>query len=292
MPGQPGLPLRPGVEEPRTRRSEEASLRPHEPKHLGTKDLMETVLSRPNLQQALKRVRQNKGSAGVDGMQVNALPTYLKTEWPRIAAQLREGSYAPKPVRQHAIPKGNGEMRMLGIPTVLDRFIQQAVLQVLQPLFDPEFSNSSYGFRPGRSAQQAVAAAKRFVEAGRTWVVDVDLERFFDRVNHDVLMSKLEARIADTRVLRLIRSYLAAGMLANGVVIERHEGTPQGGPLSPLLANVLLDEVDKELESRGHRFAQYAGNDHRKARDSDHDERGVTRARIAAVSLHSTDGRS
>ena len=258
MTGQLELALEPRGEVPTARRSGEASSRTHAPRPLGTKDLMETVLSRPNLLQALKRVRQNKGSAGVDGMQVNELPAYLKTEWPRIAAELRAGSYVPKPVRRHEIPKGNGEMRMLGIPTALDRFIQQAVLQVLQPLFDPEFSNSSYGFRPGRSALQAIAAARRLVEDGRTWVVDVDLEKFFDRVNHDVLMGKLEARIADRRLHRLIRSYLAAGVMADGVVTERHEGTPQGGPLSPLLANVLLDEVDKELENRGHRFVRYA----------------------------------
>jgi RNA-directed DNA polymerase len=183
---------------------------------------------------------------------------FLRDHWPGIREQLLAGRYQPSAVRQHQIPKADGRMRTLGIPTVLDRFIQQAVLQALQPRFDPTFSESSYGFRPGRRAHDAVCQAQRYVQSGRRWVVDVDLAQFFDRVNHDVLMGKLGRRITDRRVLVLIRRYLEAGMMANGVVQERSEGTPQGGPLSPLLANVLLDEVDKELERRGHRFARYA----------------------------------
>jgi RNA-directed DNA polymerase len=224
----------------------------------GPDDLMEQVVERSNLARALKRVRQNQGSAGVDGMTVDELGSYLRDVWPRIREELLTGRYQPSVVRQHAIPKSDGRMRTLGIPTVLDRFIQQAILQVLQPQFDPTFSESSYGFRPGRRAHDAVCQAQRSVQSGRRWVVDVDLAAFFDRVNHDVLMGKLNHRITDRRVLALIRRYLEAGMMANGVVHDRYEGTPQGGPLSPLLANVLLDEVDKELERRGHRFVRYA----------------------------------
>jgi group II intron reverse transcriptase/maturase len=219
---------------------------------------MERVLSRPNLKAALKRVRKNKGSPGHDGMTVEELSQYLREHWPRLREQLLAGTYRPSPVKRQQIPKSGGGMRELGIPTVLDRFIQQALLQVLQPVFDASFSEHSYGFRPGRSAHAAVLAAQRHVQAGRRVVVDVDLEKFFDRVNHDVLMSRLAKRIQDRRVLRLIRRYLEAGVMANGVVVERQEGTPQGGPLSPLLANVLLDEVDKELERRGHAFVRYA----------------------------------
>src|SRR5438094_5540430 len=227
----------------------------------GTDDpmnLMDRIVERRNLARALKRVRQNQGSAGSDGMTVGELGPYLQQHWERVREELLTGRYQPSAVRQHAIPKGDGRMRTLGIPTVLDRFIQQAVLQVLQPQFDPTFSESSYGFRPGRRAHDAVCQAQRYVQSGRRWVVDVDLEQFFDRVNHDVLMGKLSQRITDRRVLVLIRRYLAAGIMAHGVVQERYEGTPQGGPLSPLLANVLLDEVDKELERRGHRFVRYA----------------------------------
>ena len=220
--------------------------------------LMEAVVERANAIAALKRVRQNQGSPGIDGMTVDELPVYLATEWEAIRAQLLAGTYQPQPVRRHEIPKRGGGVRQLGIPTVLDRFIQQCLLQVLQPRFDPTFSRHSYGFRPGRRAHEAVCAAQRFIQAGRRWVADVDLEKFFDRVNHDVLMGRLAKRIADSRVLRLIRRYLEAGIMANGVVMERYEGTPQGGPLSPLLANVLLDEVDKELEKRGLAFARYA----------------------------------
>ena len=191
-------------------------------------------------------------------MTVEALPGHLRVHWLRLREELLAGRYQPQPVRRVTIPKPGGGERELGIPTVLDRFIQQALLQVLQPPFDPTFSDASYGFRPGRSAHDAVLRAQAYVQEGRSFVVDIDLEKFFDRVNHDILMGRLAKRIADTRVLRLIRRYLNAGMLANGVVIEREEGTPQGGPLSPLLANILLDEVDKELERRGHAFVRYA----------------------------------
>jgi group II intron reverse transcriptase/maturase len=225
---------------------------------LGASDLLERVLARPNLQAALKRVRQNKGSPGIDGMTVGELPDYLREHWPMLRERLLASRYQPQPVRRHLIPKSGGGVRELGIPTVLDRFIQQALLQVLQPLIDPSFSRHSYGFRPGRRAHDAIIAAQRYIQGGRRWVVDVDLEKFFDRVNHDVLMGRLAARIADRRVLGLIRRYLEAGMMAHGVVLERHAGTPQGGPLSPLLANVLLDEVDQELERRGHAFVRYA----------------------------------
>jgi group II intron reverse transcriptase/maturase len=191
-------------------------------------------------------------------MTVEELPGHLRVNWLRLREELLAGRYRPQPVKRVAIPKPGGGERELGIPTVLDRFIQQALLQVLQPLFDPTFSDASYGFRPGRSAHEAVLRAQAYVQEGRGVVVDIDLEKFFDRVNHDMLMGRLAKRMADTRVLRLIRRYLEAGVLADGVVIERHEGTPQGGPLSPLLANVLLDEVDKELERRGHAFVRYA----------------------------------
>jgi len=219
---------------------------------------MERVVERPNLKAALKRVRKNKGSPGIDGMKTEDLLPYLWRNWDVIRGQLLAGTYQPSPVKRQQIPKSGGGMRELGIPTVLDRFIQQALLQVLQPEFDASFSKHSYGFRPKRSAHDAVRAAKRYVEEGRHIVVDVDLEKFFDRVNHDVLMGKLAKRIRDRRVLGLIRRYLEAGVMAEGVVMERPEGTPQGGPLSPLLANVLLDEVDKELEGRGHTFVRYA----------------------------------
>jgi RNA-directed DNA polymerase len=224
----------------------------------GADDLLAQALARGNLLAAWKRVKANKGSAGVDRRTVQDTGEYLKVAWPAIKVQLLDGAYRPEPVRRVGIPKPGGGVRELGIPTVVDRLIQQALLQVLQPLIDPTFSAHSYGFRPGRSAHGAVLAAQAHVQAGRHWVVDVDLEKFFDRVNHDILMERLARRIADKRVLALIRLYLQAGILANGVSIERHEGTPQGGPLSPLLANVLLDEVDRELERRGHCFVRYA----------------------------------
>jgi group II intron reverse transcriptase/maturase len=219
---------------------------------------MERVVEGRNAKAAWKRVKQNKGSPGVDGMTIDAMGEQLKGDWPAIREQLLEGSYQPSAVRRVEIPKSGGGVRMLGIPTVLDRLVQQCILQVLQPMLDPTFSEHSYGFRPGRNAHQAVCAAQRCIQAGNRTVVDVDLEKFFDRVNHDVLMGRLEKRIGDKRLLLLIRRFLTAGMMADGVVMERHEGTPQGGPLSPLLANVLLDEVDQELESRGLSFVRYA----------------------------------
>ena len=221
-------------------------------------DLMDQVVNRENLIRALKRVRANKGSPGIDGMTVDDLTGYLCEQWPRIREELLRGDYRPQPVREVSIPKPGGGTRHLGIPTVMDRFIQQAILQVLDPIFDPTFSASSYDFRPHRRAHQAVTQAKRYVAEGYEWVVDMDLEKFFDRVNHDILMGRLAKRIGDTRVLRVICRYLQAGIMVNGVVQERWEGTPQGGPLSPLLSNILLDELDKELERRGHRFCRYA----------------------------------
>ena len=207
---------------------------------------------------AYSRVVRNKGAPGVDDMPVTALKGYLQEHWPRIKEELLTGNYTPQPVRKVEIPKPGGGMRMLGIPTVLDRLIQQAVNQELRPLFDPDFSEHSYGFRPGKSAQQAVKAARQHVENGRRWVVDIDLEKFFDRVNHDILMSLVKRKVKDRQVLKLIDSYLKAGMFEGGVTSPRLEGTPQGGPLSPLLSNILLDELDKELESRGHTFCRYA----------------------------------
>jgi RNA-directed DNA polymerase len=245
-------------EAPRVERSDEAIAAAQGDERSGIGGRMEKVVERDNLLAALKRVRENKGSPGIDGMGVNELPAYLRENWERIRAELLEGSYQPTAVRRQEIPKSGGGVRQLGIPTVLDRFIQQAILQVLQPIFDPTFSEHSYGFRPGRRAQDAVCQAQRYVQSGRRWVVDVDLEKFFDRVNHDVLMARLAKRVEDKRLLRVIRRYLEAGIMADGVVVERHEGTPQGGPLSPLLANVLLDEVDRMLEQSGHRFVRYA----------------------------------
>jgi len=252
------LPLECRGEAPTGRRSGEASTAANGNERPGTDRLMEEVVQRGNAKAALKRVRQNKGSPGVDGMTVDELPEYLAEHWEEIREQLVAGTYQPKPVKRQEIPKSGGGVRELGIPTTLDRFVQQAILQVLQPRFDPTFSEHSYGFRPGRRAHDAVCEAQRYIQEGRRVVVDVDLEKFFDRVNHDVLMGKLAGRIADKRMLGLIRRYLEAGIMANGVVVERYEGTPQGGPLSPLLANVLLDEVDKELEKRGHAFVRYA----------------------------------
>lgn len=252
------LPLESRGEAPRAQRSGESGTAKKETGRSGTTALMERVVWRGNVKAALKRVRQNKGSPGVDGMTVEELPKYLVENWETHRAELLAGTYQPKPVLQKEIPKSGGGMRKLGIPTALDRLIQQCILQVLQPMFDPTFSEHSYGFRPGRSAHQAVREAQHYIQAGKRVVVDVDLEKFFDRVNHDVLMGKLAKRITDKRMLRLIRRYLEAGIMVNGVVMERYEGTPQGGPLSPLLANILLDEVDKELEKRGLSFVRYA----------------------------------
>jgi RNA-directed DNA polymerase len=257
-PTQLGLPLDTRSEAPRDQRSGEASTLANGEERLGSDQLMEPMVARGNVRAALARVRENRGGPGIDGMTVEELPQYLMEHWQEVREQLLAGTYQPKPVRRQEIPKRDGGVRELGIPCVLDRLIQQAILQVLQPRFDPSFSEHSYGFRPGRSAHDAVKAAQRYVQEGRHWVVDVDLEKFFDRVNHDVLMGRLARRISDTRLLRLIRRYLNAGLMAEGVVVERLEGTPQGGPLSPLLANLLLDEVDKELERRGHAFVRYA----------------------------------
>ena len=234
--------------------------------------LLKEVLRRENLLEALKRVRSNRGAPGVDGMTVEALSPYLKGEWPRIREELLGGTYVPSPVRQVTIPKPDGKgVRTLGIPTVLDRFIQQAVLQGITPVFDPHFSGSSFGFRPGRGCHDAVRAAQGHVEAGYRFVVDIDLEKFFDRVNHDVLMARVARRVGDKRLLRLIRRYLEAGIMIEGVVSPREEGTPQGGPLSPLLSNILLDDLDKELERRGHRFCRYADDcaPRRRGREAD-----------------------
>jgi len=220
--------------------------------------LLEAALTRENLKQAFKRVRANKGAAGVDGLDIDQTSRHLVTVWPAIREQLLKGTYRPSPVRQVTIPKPDGGERELGIPTVTDRLIQQALLQVLQPVLDPTFSEHSYGFRPGRRAHDAVLAAQSYVQSGRRIVVDVDLEKFFDRVNHDILIDRLQKRIDDAGVIRLVRAYLNSGIMDGGVVQQRDQGTPQGGPLSPLLANVLLDEVDKELERRGHCFARYA----------------------------------
>lgn len=220
--------------------------------------LLEQVLDRENLLQALKRVKANGGAPGVDGLTVNELSEHLKEHWPSIRAALYAGTYKPSPVRRVEIPKPGGGERLLGIPTVLDRLIQQALAQVLGRLFDPSFSEHSYGFRPRRNAQQAVQAAQGFLKAGKRWVVDLDLTRFFDRVNHDKLMARVARKVKDKRVLKLIRRYLNSGVLENGVCVRTDEGTPQGGPLSPLLANILLDDLDKELEERGHSFCRYA----------------------------------
>ncbi|MED3713061.1 group II intron reverse transcriptase/maturase, partial [Neobacillus thermocopriae] len=216
--------------------------------------LMELILSRENLIAAFKRVVQNKGSHGVDGMSVKDLRRHLYENWDSIQQSLREGTYKPSPVRRVEIPKPNGGVRLLGIPTVTDRFIQQAIAQVLTKIFDPTFSNHSYGFRPGRKGHDAVREAKGYIKEGYRWVVDIDLEKFFDKVNHDKLMGILAKTIKDRILLKLIRRYLQSGVMINGVVMETDMGTPQGGPLSPLLSNIMLHELDKELEKRGHKF--------------------------------------
>jgi RNA-directed DNA polymerase len=223
-----------------------------------TEPTMEAVCNRENLWKALKRVQANKGSPGIDGMTVAKLPGYLEKHWLALRDQLLQGTYQPQPVKRVEIPKPDGGMRKLGIPTVLDRFIQQAVMQVLQGQWDPTFSQHSYGFRPGRSQHQAVAAAQQHIADGCRWVVDIDLEKFFDRVNHDRLMAVVAKRVEDKRLRKLIRAFLCAGVMENGLVSPTDEGTPQGGPLSPLLSNLVLDEMDRELEKRGHRFVRYA----------------------------------
>src|SRR5262250_3424766 len=223
-----------------------------------TDRLMEEVCERENLKEALRRVKANQGSPGVDGMTVGGITDYLKQHWPTIRERLLNGTYEPQPVRRVEIPKPDGGIRKLGIPTVLDRFIQQAVMQVLQRRWDPTFSDNSYGFRPGRSAHQAVAQAQQYIASGHAIVVDLDLEKFFDRVNHDILMGLVAKRVADKRLLKLIRAFLNAGVMEGGLVSPSVEGTPQGGPLSPLLSNLVLDELDWELERRGHRYSRYA----------------------------------
>ena len=221
-------------------------------------ELWERIFSRYNLFQALERVQKNKGAPGVDGMTVEELPAHLKANWESIRAKLERGSYQPSPVRRVEIPKPSGGVRLIGIPTVQDRLIQQAIQQILSREYEPEFSDHSYGFRPRRSAHDAVKAAQGHIEAGNRWVVDIDLAKYFDTVNHDRLMSRMKANIADKRVQRLVNEYLKAGVMENGVVMKTEKGTPQGGSLSPLLSNIVLDELDRELEKRGHRFVRYA----------------------------------
>jgi group II intron reverse transcriptase/maturase len=280
------LPLEDRGEAPSAERSGEASSVAQGPERSGldSLQLMERIIEGGNLRRALKRVQQNEGSPGVDGLTVEELPAYLRQHWSVIREQLLTGRYQPSVVKRVEIPKASGGVRMLGIPTVLDRFIQQAVLQVLQPMIDPTFSESSYGFRPGRRAHDAVCQAQRYVQSGRRWVVDVDLEKFFDRVNHDVLMGLVAKRIPDARLRRLIHRYLQAGLMVSGVVVDRHEGTPQGGPLSPLLANVLLDVVDKQLERRGHRFVRYADDCNVYVRS----ERTAERVMVGLTQLYAT----
>ena len=237
--------------------SDEAPRPRHEAEDTGP-GLLGAVLARANMQQAMKRVRSNRGAAGIDGLGIDETAERLVWEWPSLREQLLRGTYRPQPVRRVMIPKPDGGQRELGIPTVTDRLIQQALLQVLQPLLDPTFSQHSYGFRPGRSAHMAIQTAQAYVQSGRRVVVDVDLEKFFDRVHHDILIDRLRKRVADAGVIRLVRAYLTSGIMDGGVFQERKQGTPQGGPLSPLLANVLLDEVDKQLERLGHCFVRYA----------------------------------
>jgi RNA-directed DNA polymerase len=248
-----------GEARPAGRRETESLLAGHGPESpASTNRLMEEVCERENLKEALRRVKGNKGSTGVDGMTVDRLTDYLRQHGPIIREQLLKGTYEPQPVRRVELAKPGGGVRKLGIPTVLDRFIQQAVMQVLQRQWDRTFSEGSYGFRPGRSAHQAVAQAQQYIEGGHGWVVDLDLEKFFDRVNHDKLMGQIAKRVGDKRLLKLIRAFLQAGVMENGLVSPSMEGTPQGGPLSPLLSNLVLDELDRELEGRGHRFVRYA----------------------------------
>ena len=271
----------------RARTSDEASRPRNETESTGSA-LLKAALTRENLQQAWKRVKANKGAAGVDGRDIPETACYLQTAWPEIREQLLQGTYRPSPVRRVTIPKPDGGERELGIPTVTDRLIQQALLQVLQPILDPTFSEYSFGFRPGRSAQEAVIRAQAYVQSGRRIVVDVDLEKFFDRVNHDILIDRLRKRISEAEIIRLIRAYLNSGIMQEGIVRSRHQGTPQGGPLSPLLANVLLDEVDKELERRGHCFVRYADDANVYVRSQQAGERVMVFLRKMYAKLHLT----
>jgi RNA-directed DNA polymerase len=241
--------------------------------------LWEKIFSRENLQAALGRVQENKGAPGVDGMTVKELSGQLREHWSSIRTKLEEGKYQPSPIKRQEIPKAGGGMRKLGIPTVLDRYIQQAMQQVLSPIFEPTFSEHSYGFRPGRSAHDAVKAAQGYIQEGYTWVVDIDLERFFDTVNHDRLMARMKETVKDKMVLRLVNKYLKAGVMVNGVVIEAEEGTPQGSPLSPLLSNIVLTELDLKLEERGHRFVRYADDSNIYVRSERAAERVLTSTR-------------
>jgi len=258
-PVQPALTAKQSGQNPRSAAAEAASVTVvKDNAHEEPTDVMSAVLERPNMQRAYDRVLRNKGAPGVDGMKVGDLKAYLKTHWSMHKQELLDGTYQPQPVRKVEIPKSGGGKRQLGIPTVLDRFIQQALHQVLSPVFEPGFSESSYGFRPGRSAGQAAQQARDYVEAGHRWVVDIDLEAFFDRVNHDMLMARVARQVKDKRVLKLIRAYLESGVCEGGLVTVRREGTPQGGPLSPLLSNILLTDLDLELEKREHKFCRYA----------------------------------
>ena len=262
MPGQPGGLAKQGGEAAAPARHDETELARDAQTDCGASDLLGQALARQNMARAWRRVKANKGSAGVDGRTVQDTAVYLRSAWADIRQRLLDGSYSPMAVRRVSIPKPGGAVRQLGkpnvVPSVVDRLVQQALLQVLQPIIDPGFSEHSHGFRPGRGAHGAVLKAQQYVQAGYAVVVDVDLEKFFDRINHDILMERLARRVADKRVLGLIRRYLKAGILVHGAFIESEEGAPQGGPLSPMLANVMLDEVDKELERRGHRFVRYA----------------------------------
>jgi len=258
-------------------------------------DLLERMLGRDNLFQALARVEGNRGAPGVDGMTTKQLREYLKEHWPAIREALTSGTYQPSPVRRVEIPKPGGGERLLGIPTVLDRLIQQALSQVLGGLFDPHFSEASFGFRPGKSAHQAVRKAQGYLREGRGWVVDVDITRFFDRVNHDKLMARVARRVKDKRVLSLIRKYLESGVMLGGVCVRTEEGTPQGGPLSPLLANILLDDLDKELERRGHAFVRYADDCNiyvGSQRAGERVKEGVTRFLAKRLSLEVNEAKS
>lgn len=287
MPASAGRVPEVSGEAARASASDEATRPRHETGSTGSGLLM-AALTRENLQQAWKRVKANKGAAGVDGRDIPETAYYLQTAWPEIREQLLQGTYRPSPVRRVTIPKPDGGERELGIPTVTDRLIQQALLQVLQPLLAPTFSEYSFGFRPGRSAHEAVVRAQAYVQSGRRIVVDVDLEKFFDRVNHDIMIGRLQKRIGDAGMIRLIRAYLNSGIMKDGIVVSRYQGTPQGGPLSPLLANVLLDEVDRELERRGHCFVRYADDANVYVRSRKAGERVMALLRKMYAKLHLT----